>query len=286
MLRSSDRVYKDVMANVLSIFADMFSLPQPPVVEDASRAGSDFKNGLPVVTLSEDSRTLYSVLAVISPIDARLPTTLDDAAPLLVVCQKYEMDDTVASIRQLVGWGKEAKTAFCEYALATRYRLRRETQEAARQTLQSPMLLDAFGEHLRHITNSALYYLADYRTRCTLAVSGCITYTVWTSAPADMSVGAMIEEGASGACADLVLSGLGKLETPRWFRDHFEKVAHNVLCGETSPILDFEAQADALEHALAEQSQVRALWSSHRPREWIRVSVDHAVRDQDGDRKG
>ena len=88
-LRTPDRVDFHVHSHILSqaspVFADMFSLPQPPSIsrdEDAVR---------PIVDVIEDSRTLKTLLCLCYPIEKEKQDELEDIVPVLRAAMKYDM---------------------------------------------------------------------------------------------------------------------------------------------------------------------------------------------------
>ncbi|KAI0067665.1 hypothetical protein BV25DRAFT_1819074 [Artomyces pyxidatus] len=259
IIRSSDgvdfRVYKSTMADASPVFEDMLSFPQYPSAGNLSNNDSDFRDGLPVVALTEDAQTLYTLLTVICPVDARLPTTIFDAAPILAVCQKYEMVATASHLRYIVGWGRAPVTAFREYALAVLYRLRDETQDAARRTLGGALPLDGCGVELCIVTGSALYHLAQYRLACRRAVRACILDALQERSP-DMSRAAMVLQGAPGPCRDLRVGHPGQAIVPMWWDAHFRGAAQDVLDVQACPDVGLDARRQAFDHALQQHTRM------------------------------
>ncbi|KAI0255777.1 hypothetical protein BJV78DRAFT_1279018 [Lactifluus subvellereus] len=90
ILRSSDgvdfRVFKIVLSLASPIFADMFSIPSPSPPSGTSR------DGLPVVTLSEDSKVLDLALRRCYPIQSPELVELKDVHALLEFERKYQVD--------------------------------------------------------------------------------------------------------------------------------------------------------------------------------------------------
>ncbi|KAH9942491.1 uncharacterized protein BXZ73DRAFT_97901 [Epithele typhae] len=87
VLRSADhvdfRAHRVILAQASPFFADMFSLPQtsPP---DAS--------ALPVVDMSEDSKTLRRLLLLCYPVDKQELDSVADIAPVLAAARKFDME--------------------------------------------------------------------------------------------------------------------------------------------------------------------------------------------------
>ncbi|KAI0044343.1 hypothetical protein FA95DRAFT_267806 [Auriscalpium vulgare] len=96
ILQSSDltnfRVHKIILSLASPVFADMFSVPQPRT----ARSGETF-DGLPVVQVSEDARTLAYALRSMYPAERVRLESLDAARALLEVGRKYCMQAVVAA---------------------------------------------------------------------------------------------------------------------------------------------------------------------------------------------
>ncbi|KAH9939280.1 uncharacterized protein BXZ73DRAFT_43725 [Epithele typhae] len=86
ILRSADlvdfRVHRLILSQASPFFADMFSLPQPLGVEQR----------VPVIDVSEDSKTLRYLLSACYPTDRPEVETLEEIVPVLVAGMKYSMD--------------------------------------------------------------------------------------------------------------------------------------------------------------------------------------------------
>ncbi|KAI0061934.1 hypothetical protein BV25DRAFT_1769160, partial [Artomyces pyxidatus] len=139
IVRSSDlvdfRFYKSILAMASTVFDDMLTFPQPPRMEGLQ--SDDYKDGLPVVVLPEDANTLCQLLGLVYRVQGLvLPVSFDEAAPLLAVCQKYDMVGTSSLLRSMIGSGHPNLVTddnpFHAYALASRYHLTPETRATAR----------------------------------------------------------------------------------------------------------------------------------------------------------
>ncbi|KAI0041938.1 hypothetical protein FA95DRAFT_1500744, partial [Auriscalpium vulgare] len=95
ILRSSDNVHFRVSRFILSIaspvFADMFNLGKPLEAIDG-HSSEENHDGLPVVPLVEDSRTLNLLLRWCYPVKPPKLTTLEDARRMVSITQKYAVD--------------------------------------------------------------------------------------------------------------------------------------------------------------------------------------------------
>ncbi|KAL6300865.1 hypothetical protein BKA93DRAFT_500853 [Sparassis latifolia] len=147
----------------------MFSLPQPPTGDDQSgdtqaQCGLESRDGLPVIPMAEDSRTVEKLLRICYP--GRHPA-IDDLMTLrtlLAAATKYVMDEVTEVLR-------DALCAFAQtmplqvYAIAIQYRFEKETREAARRFLNHKFVLENVPE-LANIPASAYCRLPTYRERC------------------------------------------------------------------------------------------------------------------------
>ena len=216
IIRSCDQVdfhvHKVVLGIASVVFEDMFTAPGPPPHEK--------EQGVPVITLTEDSKTLHHLLTAIYPVDPIISGTIEDALFLLATCQKYEMDSTAYCVRSLL---KERKpplvtvfNSFRAYGIASRYHLKEEALLAARLTLERPMNFNACSEDLRFISGADLFRLWGYHNECIKAAKNCI--------------GQMKKHGdgfppLSKSCSGSV--NIGKYDTealqsvPRWWHGHF-----------------------------------------------------------------
>src|SRR5712672_4004442 len=167
IIRSSDQVDFHVhqsnlgMASV--VFEDMFTAPGPSPREQGQNK--------PVINLTEDSETLHRLLTMLYPIEHSTPETLEDALSLLVACQKYQMDSTIARIRSLLKDHEPplftAQNSFRAYGVARQYHLKEEALVAGRLTLERSLDFDECGEDLRFISGADLIQLRRYRAECT-----------------------------------------------------------------------------------------------------------------------
>jgi len=215
IIRSCDKVdfhvHKAVLAIASVVFDDMFTAPGPSPPEQGE--------GIPVIDLTEDSKTVHRLLTMLYPVDPNVPQTFEDALSLLVACQKYQMDSTAARVRTLL---KErtpplitAPNSFRAYGLASRYHLKEEALLAARLTLGRTMNFHECGEDLGFITGADLFRLWQYRAECTKVARDCINQMKRNSTAPTIS------RSCSGSTT------LGRYDAeelqsaPRWWHTHF-----------------------------------------------------------------
>ena len=84
IIRSSDnidfRVHKPLLAMVSPFFRDLLSLPQP--------SDGEIVQGLPVVRLPESSELLNSLLSILYPVPAVMPSSYEKVFYVLATCQQ------------------------------------------------------------------------------------------------------------------------------------------------------------------------------------------------------
>ena len=208
IIRSCDQidfhVHKVVLGIASVVFEDMFTAPGP----------SPHENGqvVPIINLTEDSKTLHHLLTAIYPVDTVIPGTFEDALFLLATCQKYQMDSTAYCVRSLLKQRVPplitAFNAFRAYGIASRYHLKEETLLAARLTLERPMNFDACSEDLRFVSGVDLFRLWGYHNECINAAKRCI--------------GQMKTDGDGfPRCSGSVNTGKYPDTASRWWHSHF-----------------------------------------------------------------
>ena len=169
ILRSSDnidfRVFKLFLSLASPFFETLFDIPQP-----AEEVGDqEVKDGLAVVRVTEDSKTLDALLRFCYPCtlaDDPKIEVLQDAADILEAARKYSLDVIETKARQAIVNPKiiEAESLRC-FAIAHRGRLREETLLAAKYTLSQPLIPSWFQE-VELITATDLLSLLTYHKKC------------------------------------------------------------------------------------------------------------------------
>ncbi|TFY82479.1 hypothetical protein EWM64_g1533 [Hericium alpestre] len=180
ILRSSDNVSFHVHKVILSLaspfFRDMFSIPQ-------STSGSEFSmvsqeaECLPVVDVTEDARTLETVLRCCYPVEWPTVTQLSDVRLILEAAQKYDLDAAyklaVASLKASID-----QDVLGVFAIACRCKLSEVCVAAARQFLQHK-LITFDSEELDHIPARQYHKLLQYHQRCSAAASAVVKSRTW-----------------------------------------------------------------------------------------------------------
>ncbi|KAF9818274.1 hypothetical protein IEO21_02902 [Rhodonia placenta] len=165
ILRSSDlvdfHVRKAILAEASPFFDVMFHMPQPsaPKLED-----TDYKNGPPVIPMTEDSRTLDIILRICYPVQQVEIRDVETLRPVLEAVLKYDMDsvmEVVKSQMRIIA----AEVPLRIYALALVLGLNEEVRFAARCSLAHSVQTVRVPE-FEEITAAAYCRLLDYRKRC------------------------------------------------------------------------------------------------------------------------
>ncbi|KAI9456328.1 hypothetical protein HD554DRAFT_211599 [Boletus coccyginus] len=173
ILRSSDnidfRIFKLFLSLASPFFETLFEIPQPAEANEEQ----EVKDGLVVIPVVEDSKTLDALLRFCYPCtlteDPKLEV-LKDAVDVLEAARKYALDAIEKKVRQAISNPKilDAEPLRC-FAIAHRGRLREETLLAARCTLTLPLIPSWFQE-IEMITATDLLALLTYHRRCGDAV--------------------------------------------------------------------------------------------------------------------
>ncbi|KAI6149582.1 hypothetical protein BKA82DRAFT_871000 [Pisolithus tinctorius] len=175
ILRSSDnvdfRVFKLFLSLSSPFFETLFDLPQPSEAEHP--ADTEMKDGLPVLPVSEDSRTLDGLLRFCYPCTLSENPPLNhfrDVIKVLEAAQKYALDEVENTIRKALFNPTilELNSLRC-FAIARKARLREETTLAARYSLRISLVPNWF-EEIEMITATDLLALLAYHQKCGWAV--------------------------------------------------------------------------------------------------------------------
>ncbi|KAH9942481.1 uncharacterized protein BXZ73DRAFT_97891 [Epithele typhae] len=143
VLRSVDRVdfraHRVILAQASPFFADMFSLPQrsPPDVD-----------ALPVVDMSEDSKTLRRLLLLCYPVDKQELESVADIAPVLAAARKFDMEwpvrllarDLTTSVSRspLRAWSCACQSGLEDVAHHAAEEIKRRASSKAAETPEGP----------------------------------------------------------------------------------------------------------------------------------------------------
>ncbi|KAI6149641.1 hypothetical protein BKA82DRAFT_920403 [Pisolithus tinctorius] len=195
ILRSSDdvdfRVFKLFLSLASPFFETLFDLPQP---SDEMSTDVEFKDGLPVVPVSEDSKTLDPLLRFCYPCTLSEDPVLEDFRDIVNVfeaAKKYSLDAIESTVCKSLFNPKilEANSLRC-FAIACRARMQNECVLAAKYALQEPLVPTWF-EEIELVTASEFLSLLTYHKKCGDAIQvlkdndSWITaeYRQWNAAP-------------------------------------------------------------------------------------------------------
>ncbi|KAI6112933.1 hypothetical protein F5141DRAFT_747811 [Pisolithus sp. B1] len=195
ILRSSDdvdfRVFKLFLSLASPFFETLFDLPQP---SEEMNTDVEIKDGLPVIPVSEDSKTLDPLLRFCYPCTLSEDPALEDFRDIINVLEatkKYSLDAIESTVCKSLFNPKilEANSLRC-FAIAHRARMRDECVLAAKHSLREP-LVPMWFEEIELITSSELLSLLTYHKKCSDAVQvlkddcSWITteYPNWRAAP-------------------------------------------------------------------------------------------------------
>lgn len=182
ILRSADgvefRVFKLFLSLASPFFETLFGLPQAP-----DRAtDQETKDGLAVIAMSEDSKTLDSFFRFCYPstlADDPDIESLADGLSLLAAARKYSLDLIEKKVCQALANSEVLETEPIRYfAIARNARLAHETITAARYTLRQPLIPAQFSE-IELITASELLALLTYHKNCSIAVQPLTRNLKW-----------------------------------------------------------------------------------------------------------
>ncbi|KAI6149633.1 hypothetical protein BKA82DRAFT_1006344 [Pisolithus tinctorius] len=186
ILKSSDdiefRVFKLFLSLASPFFETLFDLPQP---SENMSTDVEFKDGLPVVPVSEDSKTLDQLLRFCYPCTlAEDPAIEDfrDVVNVLEAAKKYSLDAIERTVCKSLFNPKilEANSLRC-FAIACRARMQDECVLAAKYTLREPLVPKWF-EEIELITSSELLSLLTYHKKCGDAIQALKNDFSWITA--------------------------------------------------------------------------------------------------------
>lgn len=168
VLRTSDNVdfgaHKLLLSLASPVFDSMFSLPQPSEI-------SKEPGGLPIVSLSEDSHTLKSLLSFCYPSEDPILESLAEVGALLEVTRKYEMEGVMKRARKLlVAPDFLQKQPLRTFAIAHQCRLEEEIKLSAHSYIRLPPF-EQYCVELEHLPSGFYNRLMQYSSKCRNAAS-------------------------------------------------------------------------------------------------------------------
>ncbi|KAF9224057.1 hypothetical protein BS17DRAFT_780405 [Gyrodon lividus] len=182
ILRSSDnidfRVFKLFLSLASPFFETLFDIPQP--IEESTE--QEMKDGLAVIPVSEDSKTLDALLRFCYPCTLAEDPNLEelkDVVDVLNAAKKYTLHAIERKIGQALSNPKilEVEPLRC-FAITHRGGLRDETLLAAKYTLRQP-LIPLWFEEIELLSAIDLLALLTYHQKCGNDVYALKTDTSW-----------------------------------------------------------------------------------------------------------
>ncbi|KAI6149634.1 hypothetical protein BKA82DRAFT_920659 [Pisolithus tinctorius] len=170
ILRSSDdvdfRVFKLFLSLASPFFETLFDFPQP---SEEMSTDVEFKDGLPIVPVSEDSKTLDPLLRFCYPCTLSEDPVLEDfrdVVNVLEAAKKYSLNGIERTVCKSLFNPKilEVNSLRC-FAIACRARMQNECILAAKHALREPSVPMWF-EEIELITASELLSLLTYHKKC------------------------------------------------------------------------------------------------------------------------
>ncbi|KAI6097665.1 hypothetical protein EDD16DRAFT_594499 [Pisolithus croceorrhizus] len=191
ILRTSDsvdfRIFRLLLSLASPFFETLFELPQPP---EGKPEDTEMRDGLPVIPVSEDSKTLDAVLRFCYPYTLTEKPSLghsktilskdgvkiedainfEDNVKMLEAAKKYSLDGAEKAIRTTLFTtiNLETDPLRC-FAIARQARMQEETVLSARYSLRTSLVPDWFKE-IEMITSTDILALWAYHKRCGVAV--------------------------------------------------------------------------------------------------------------------
>ena len=174
ILRSSDnidfRVFKLFLSLASPVFETIFGLPQP---SEGANPDEETDGGLPVVPVSEDSKTLDVLLRFCYPSTLTEDPSLENfivATEVLEAVKKYSLDAIERLVSKALFTPKILEVdSFPCFVVARRAGLREQCALAAEYSLRGPLIPTRF-EGIQLISSIDLLALLTYHQNCANAV--------------------------------------------------------------------------------------------------------------------
>ncbi|KAI0786797.1 hypothetical protein C8Q75DRAFT_808311 [Abortiporus biennis] len=158
------KVYRAILGRASPVFKDMFALPQsPPSTPNAS----EYINGLPIVHVTEDSKTMDLVLTFCYPIPKPAKMSITDIRDILEATRKYQMDYISSLVRPL--WREAVRDEPLRgFAIACSMHWEDEARIAARLSLEEPIwpIEPPLPQEFRAVSADTMVRLISYHRRC------------------------------------------------------------------------------------------------------------------------
>ncbi|KAF7793997.1 hypothetical protein EIP86_005123 [Pleurotus ostreatoroseus] len=188
IIKSSDgheyRLHKAILGKASQIFKDMFRLPQSSPGSSPSSNESaeppEVIDGLPVVYLTEDTRTLQLVFSFCYPMEHPELASLKDVHRVLEAANKYEMTAVAAWASK--AWPTiAAQDPRAAFGVAAMMRWDCEARIAARLMLREPIwpLEPPLPPEYKFVAADTIVRLESYHRQCAEAACRAIQDEAW-----------------------------------------------------------------------------------------------------------
>lgn len=188
IVRSSDGVnfylHRIILAKASPVFRDMFLLPAPPepTVDQAvgtRGATPDYIDGMFVVRVTEDERTMNKLLHPIYPIHPTYTLLLEDVARLLEASRKYQLDGATGRLKVTLMTFVESQPLRV-FVVAYLMEFEEEARTAARVSLRSQVWpLSVLPAELRSVPAAPVWEYLRHHSRCTELALAVATDLSW-----------------------------------------------------------------------------------------------------------
>ncbi|KAK7012853.1 hypothetical protein R3P38DRAFT_3402298 [Favolaschia claudopus] len=166
------RVHKAFLSVTSLVFRDMLSLPQCELEGSSGFAAAMMKDGLHIVPLVEDQKTIAILLKMCYPRwmirDCEpLFSTVDEVLTVLTAAKKYAMDGVEREVCAVL-----VSPRFLEpdplrvFALAVQHGFYGEAKICGGFTLRTPILQREYKPELEYITAGTYHRLQNYHIQC------------------------------------------------------------------------------------------------------------------------
>ncbi|KAI0642179.1 hypothetical protein C8Q79DRAFT_1013478 [Trametes meyenii] len=233
ILRTADNVgfhvWRGILKEASSTFADMFSFPQSPSSE--SRPDGDAL----AIPVTEHSSALEPLLRLCYPVPDPTFSSFAELKPVLEVARKYQMDYPMQLLlRHLLVFAVDAPLQ--AYAVALQLGAADVARAAAKLYLRQEDSC-AFTEELEYISAAAYYWLLEYRRKCVAAACDTAWNTSWVGDENFTFTWYRSAVGAATCRPSTTKDRQGRYTVPStWFAQHLEDVVVALsvrLCRET-----------------------------------------------------
>ena len=225
----------------------MFGLPQP---SEEANLDEETKDGLPVVSVSEGSKTLDALLRFCYPSTLAEDPSLDNfmfATEILEATKRYSLDAIERIVCKALFIPKilEVDSLAC-FAVARRADLHEQCVLAAKYSLREPLIPARF-EGIQFISSTDLLVLLTYHKNCANAILALQRDLVWIENHYQRSsgigwmfgCGSCRPFGPPPSCGSYSCSGKYRLfgtQVPSWWEDFMNETFVEIrdrLCAQT-----------------------------------------------------